>query len=98
MSKRKVKILKAVTPPGFQTKIVINDSNGKPIVVERMDICKPGDVIELDAELAGRYIAGEIAAPASNIDKVTKTANNGAFEDAASGPEKQNPVPAKADA
>lgn len=97
MDTRKVKILMAVTPPGFSTAIIVNDANGIPQKEEQFNICHPGDVIEISKELADNYIANGIAGPASASERVTKKPNYGAFENAESGPEKQNPVPAKAD-
>lgn len=98
METRKLKILVPVTPPGFSTAVLCNDVNGNPVKMERLDICKVGDVIELPKDLAERYIQGGIAAPASAAERVTKKPNYGAFENAESGPEKQNPVSTEANA
>jgi hypothetical protein len=91
MSKKKVKVLKAVTPPGFQY-TALETINGIPVKVIKYNICKPGDVIEIDATLADGYEKSGIAVPASSLDKVTKVAENGEFRNAESRTEKQNSV------
>ena len=96
MDKRKVKILMAVTPPGFCTAVIENDKNGKPQKVVKHNICQPGDVIEIPAELAEKYFKSSIAGPADKSERVTKVPNNGAFANVESGPKESNPVPAKA--
>jgi len=95
MEKRKVKVLIPWTPEGFSHRVMV-ERNGKPVIETRFDICKPGDVIEIPADVAERAM-GRIVGPASAHDKVTKVAQHGALIDAKSGTEKQNTVPAKAD-
>jgi hypothetical protein len=111
MAITKLLILKAVTPPGFTYKKIDRDAAGVPRVKEVCNICKPGNVIEIDEpDLVARYgiepgycdrlIKAGIAAPAPAIEKVTdgKRATHGEYLNASSGEEKQNTVPAKADA
>jgi hypothetical protein len=111
MAITKLLILKAVTPPGFIYKVIERDATGVPRVKDVCNICKPGDVIEIDeAELTARLgiqpgycdrlIKAGIAAPAPAIEKVTdgKRATYGEYLNAYSGEEKQNTVPAKANA
>lgn len=111
MATRKVKVLKAITPPGFFYTVTVDDPRtGRPVNVQEMNICKPGHIIEIDEDdMCARYkvepgyidrcIKAGIFAPASAHDRVTdgKRATHGEYKDAASGEEKQNPVPAKAD-
>lgn len=111
MSAKKLLILKGVTPPGFIYKKLERNSTGGLQVVEKLNICKPGQVIELDeADMVARglvepgYIERGIKAGiwaiAPAAEKVTegKRATYGEYIDAASGQEKQNTVSPKADA
>lgn len=106
MNKRKVRILKAITPPGFFYKTLVGNE-----VVIKHDIVHPGDVIEVDPnwgseiglkewEWYDRAIAGNkpIAKPVSASERVTAYPLNGAWSDGKSRTQKQNPLPAKADA
>lgn len=110
MSAKKLLIIAAITPPGFIYKKLERNGAGGLQVVEKLNICKPGQVIELDeADMVARglvepgYIERGVKAGiwaiAPAAEKVTegKRATYGEYIDAASGKEKQNPVSPEAD-
>lgn len=109
MSAKKLIVLRAITPPGFEYKILERDGD-KLTVKTKLNICKVGNVIEVDEDdLVSRglvkagYIQRNIdagiwvIAPASERVTDGKRATFGAFLDATSGKEKPNPVSTEAD-
>jgi hypothetical protein len=110
MATQKVVVLKAITPPGFFYKVFVDHPvTGAKTLVDKFNVCKVGDVIEIDeAELTAKYgveagyvergIKAGIFAKAPANERVTKRATHGEFIDASSGEKESNPVPAKADA
>lgn len=101
MATKKVLITKGVTPPGFFSTRSVTNENGVKEIVVTLDPLKPGDVVELENDpvppftvgLADRYIAAGIAVAVSASERVTAKANNGAYVNGESGPEKPNSVP-----
>lgn len=111
MSAKKLLVLRGVTPPGFIYKKLERNSTGGLHVVEKLNICKVGQVIEIDEDefvkrglvepgYIQRGIDAGIWAIAPAAEKVTegKRATYGDYLDATSGQEKQNTVSPKADA
>jgi hypothetical protein len=109
MPKSKLVILKNVTPPGFNYRELGHD-RGFPEVMDKLDPCKVGDVIEIDESdlvsrygfsmngIVQRYIDRGVCAIADKSERVTKTAEHGAFRNAKSGNEKPEAVLTEANA